>query len=90
MDSATSSDELFLAGASAVVTGGGSGIGRAIALRLARAGARVTVGDVDVAAAETVATEAGGDAFAVVLDIADPRQFAASSTRPSSVTARCA
>ena len=73
----TPADELFLAGASAAVTGGGSGIGRAIALNLARAGARVAVGDVDVAAAEAVAAEAGGDAFAVALDIADPHQFAA-------------
>ena len=64
-------------GASAAVTGGGSGIGRAIALHLARAGARVAVSDVDVAAAEAVAAEAGGDAFAVALDIADRHQFAA-------------
>ncbi len=37
----------------------------------------MAVGDVDMAAAEAVAAEAGADAFAVALDIADPHQFAA-------------
>jgi NAD(P)-dependent dehydrogenase (short-subunit alcohol dehydrogenase family) len=66
-----------LTGASAAVTGGGHGIGRAIALRLAAAGARVAVGDVDRAAAEQVALEIGDRAFAAALDVADPGQFAA-------------
>jgi NAD(P)-dependent dehydrogenase (short-subunit alcohol dehydrogenase family) len=46
-----------LAGRVAVVTGGGSGIGRSIALRLARDGADVALLDVDQSAAETVAGE---------------------------------
>jgi short-subunit dehydrogenase len=70
-------DERFLAGASAAVTGAGNGIGRAIALHLAAAGARVAVGDVDLAAAEEVAREIGEGAFAVKLDIADRAGFSA-------------
>jgi NAD(P)-dependent dehydrogenase (short-subunit alcohol dehydrogenase family) len=66
-----------LAGASTAVTGGGHGIGRAIALRLAGAGARVAIGDVDLAAAEDVAGEIGDGAFAMSLDIADRDNFAA-------------
>ena len=58
------------------MTGAGHGIGRAIALQLAAAGARVAVGDLDSAAAEEVAREVGDHAFAAPLDVADPRQFA--------------
>lgn len=47
----------------ALVTGGASGIGRACAERLARAGARVTVVDLDGAAAGRVAGEFGGEAI---------------------------
>src|SRR5690349_2611236 len=56
------------AGRAAIVTGGGSGIGRAIALRLASDGFAVAVVDLDATAAEGVASEvreAGGDAIAV-------------------------
>lgn len=57
-----------------VITGGGSGLGRAIALDHARAGWRVAVLDRDAASAETVAgeiEEAGGRALAVACDVTD-------------------
>jgi len=59
----------------AIVTGGGSGIGRATCLRLADEGARVAVLDVILAGAEeTVATirQAGGTAAAQRCDVSDP------------------
>ena len=60
----------------AVVTGGGSGIGRAIALGYAREGAQVVVLDADGgAAAATVKaiTDAGGKACSFMLDVTERR-----------------
>jgi 3-hydroxybutyrate dehydrogenase len=51
----------------ALVTGGASGIGLACVRRLAAAGARVTVADLDAAAATTAAAEVGGTAWEVDL-----------------------
>lgn len=50
-------------GAGVVVTGAGHGIGRAIAARMASAGARVVVNDLDEPAARRVADEVGGFAL---------------------------
>src|SRR5262245_5691201 len=57
-----------LEGRKALVTGGASGIGAAIAARLAAEGAEVWVGDVNVAGAEQVAGEIAG--HALELDVA--------------------
>jgi len=64
-------DGVELIGRTAVVTGGGSGIGRACAVRLAQAGAAVTVIDLDGEAALATAATIGG--FARAADLTDPR-----------------
>lgn len=55
----------------AVVTGAGGGLGRAIAAELARRGYAVRVTDVDAEAAARVATELGGSATSSPLDVRD-------------------
>jgi len=58
----------------AIVTGAGSGIGKAIAHELASGGARVLVADLDAGAAETVASQiskAGGTARAMQVNVSD-------------------
>lgn len=64
------------AGGSAIVTGGASGIGRALGAALARRGAHVVLADVDGALAASVADElgartAGGSVRGVALDVSD-------------------
>jgi len=60
-----------LHGKVAVVTGGGRGIGKAIALALTSEGCRVAIGDVDAGSAEAAATELGGETLGLHLDVTD-------------------
>lgn len=72
-----------LAGRRAIVTGGGSGIGRASALRLAREGALVFVTDVREGLAESTASdirEAGGRAESARCDVASEDDVAKVTT----------
>ncbi|MGH3971252.1 MAG: SDR family NAD(P)-dependent oxidoreductase, partial [Mycobacterium sp.] len=57
---------------SAVVTGAGSGVGRAASLRFAEEGARVVCADIDVEAAKQTVQQieaAGGTAIAISADV---------------------
>lgn len=61
----------------AIVTGGGAGIGRAIALRLARDGLDVAVADINLSAAEAVVEEIRGlgrRSLAVQVDVSKPAE----------------
>jgi len=68
-----------VAGQTAVVTGGASGLGAATARRLASLGAKVGILDRDAARAEAVAAETGGTAAAC--DVSDPDGVAAALER---------
>jgi len=69
---------LTLRGKSALVTGGGRGIGRAISVLFGRLGARVAVNyardEAAALAAVAAVREAGGEAFAARADVSDPAQ----------------
>ena len=69
-------NEKQLAGKVAIVTGGGSGIGRAIALGLAKEGASVAVADIDGQRADAVAAEIEetGEAIGLAVDVSRPDQ----------------
>ncbi len=62
-------------GHAALVTGGGSGLGRATAAKLAAAGARVAILDINGEAAKEAAAEIGG--LGLACDVADAAQTAA-------------
>jgi galactitol 2-dehydrogenase len=60
-----------LEGKSALITGSARGIGRAFAEAYVREGATVAIGDINLEAAEKAASEIGGNAYAVKLDVTD-------------------
>lgn len=72
--------DLGLTGKTAIVTGAGSGIGAAIADRLAAEGANVAVADLNLEAAEAVVAEigkTGGKALAVQVNVAEDAEVTA-------------
>ena len=83
-----------LSGVAAIVTGGGSGLGRATAQALAAKGARVAVFDLNPAAAEEAAKAVGG--LAVTGDVADEASAgaaiakAAAAHGPARILVNCA
>ncbi|TIM26641.1 MAG: L-iditol 2-dehydrogenase [Mesorhizobium sp.] len=60
-----------LRGKSALITGSARGIGRAFAEAYVREGATVAIGDINLEAAEKAASEIGGNAYAVKLDVTE-------------------
>ena len=70
-----------LAGKVTIVTGAGSGIGRATAIRFVEEGARVTCVDIDEDAVRATADGLGDAAFAVAADVSDPEQVRAYTER---------
>src|SRR6266849_8303709 len=83
-----------LEGQAAIVSGGGSGLGRATAQALAAAGVKITVLDINEAAADEAARETGG--LAIGADVADAKSvetaFAAARERhgPARIAVNCA
>ncbi len=66
-----------IADAVAVITGAGSGIGRASAISLSRRGAKVVITDIDAARADAVAAQIGGTAVSARLDVTSQADFEA-------------
>ena len=67
----------ILAGQTALVTGAARGIGRVTAEAFVRLGMRVAIGDLDLQAASTAASELGASTVALALDVTDRASFAA-------------
>jgi NAD(P)-dependent dehydrogenase (short-subunit alcohol dehydrogenase family) len=61
----------------AVVTGGASGIGKALAKAFLEAGAKVVIADVEKAALEATCAELGGEVSGQVVDVRDPKSLSA-------------
>ena len=71
---------MHISGASALVTGGASGLGGATVRRLVAAGAKVTIADVNQAVGEALAVELGPAAAFVKTDVTDEASVGAAVT----------
>jgi NAD(P)-dependent dehydrogenase (short-subunit alcohol dehydrogenase family) len=71
--------EPILAGKTSIVTGAGSGIGRAICLTFVRAGAKVACLDINLAAAEETAAACGPEALALHCDVSNEAETKAAA-----------
>ncbi|CAN7942781.1 unnamed protein product [Ixodes hexagonus] len=88
----------FFEGRLALVTGGGSGIGRSVCQALAKEGTRVIVADINLnEAAATVASLPGTDHDALEVDVGDSKSvctlfenISKSCSRPASIVVNCA
>ena len=92
MNSIDSQDYFGLAGKVCVVTGAGSGIGRAIAIGFAAHGARVAVLDRDAAGGQATVdaiTARGGKALAIACDVADPASVTAAAESSAAAFGPC-
>ena len=75
-------------GQTAIVTGAATGIGEAIAVRLARAGARIVVADINLSGAQEVAIRIGQSSFAVQTDVSQPDKIQETVAQVLGVTGR--
>src|SRR2546421_12441902 len=71
---------LRLADKVALITGAGTGIGRATAVLFAREGARVAIAEIDAASGEETAHLAGNGAIAIPTDVTEPDSIARAIT----------
>ncbi|MFL5758174.1 MAG: SDR family NAD(P)-dependent oxidoreductase [Thermomicrobiales bacterium] len=72
-------------GKTGIVTGGARGIGRAIAERLSRDGARIMVADIDETTAQTTASDLGDQVIAQQMDVTSDSSWNAAVERALSV-----
>ena len=72
-------NQLDLKGRHAVITGGATGLGFAIAQRMLASGGRVTLWDRDAASADRACAALGGHAQSVAVDVSDPAAVAAAA-----------
>jgi len=81
----TLAELMSLAGRTAVVTGGGRGLGKAIAIRLAEAGANVVIGDRETQLAEKAAIDIsqkfGGRSLGLFMDVANTETIKAVASK---------
>jgi NAD(P)-dependent dehydrogenase (short-subunit alcohol dehydrogenase family) len=73
----------------AVVTGGASGIGKALARAFLAEGMKVVIADVEAPALEAAAKDLGGDVMGVVTDVSDPRSVQALADRVFATHGAC-